>query len=92
MKHIQPVANRLLIEPEEVSSKKGNIYIPDTAVDKPQKGRIIACGPDCKQAKVGNDVIWTKYIGAEIEVEGRKLIIMKEDNAHLIVTTGEETE
>jgi chaperonin GroES len=82
---IEPVTNRILVEPYEVPDKVGALHIPDSAVSRPQRGKIVSVGPDCKQARSGDEVIWSKHLGADIEVEGKKYIIMKEPDAHLIL-------
>jgi chaperonin GroES len=82
---IEPVTNRILIEAFEVPEKQGQFYVTDSAREKPQRGKVIAVGPDCKQIEVGNEVVWAKYLGQELIVDGKKLIVMKEPDAHLII-------
>lgn len=85
---LQPLADRVIIKAiakEEVT--KGGIIIPDTAKEKPQEGEIIAVGPgrladDGKlikmEVKVGDRVIFAKYAGTEIKVEGEELVLLRE--------------
>ncbi|MDD3050047.1 MAG: co-chaperone GroES [Candidatus Cloacimonetes bacterium] len=76
---IRPLDDRVLIQPQDISEKKvGNIIIPDTAKEKPNIGEVIAVGTDeelQKIVKVGDRVLYGKYSGTEIEVEGKKYII-----------------
>jgi chaperonin GroES len=82
---IRPIDDRVLLEPLELSKeqKVGNIIIPDTAKEKPQIGKVIAIGNDedlQKIVKEGDKVIYAKYGGTEIELEGTKyLIVQKSD-------------
>jgi len=87
---IKPLGDRVVIKPtpkEEVS--KGGIVIPDTAKEKPQEGKIIAVGPGklsedgkriAMEVKVGDKVIYSKYAGTEIKVDGEELIIVRESD------------
>jgi chaperonin GroES len=82
---IRPIEDRVLLEPLELSEEKkiGNIIIPDTAKEKPQIGKVIAVGNDedlQKVVKEGDKVIYAKYGGTEVELEGTKyLIVQKSD-------------
>lgn len=80
---VQPLDERVLVEPVEEEEKVGSIIIPDTAKEKPSMGKIIAVGTDeevQKLLKVGDKVIFGKYAGEEIKIEGKKhLIIQKSD-------------
>ena len=87
---LQPLADRVIIRPmakEEVT--KGGIILPDTAKEKPQEGEIIAVGPGRlteegkpikMDVKVGDRVIFAKYAGTEIKVEGEELVILRESD------------
>jgi chaperonin GroES len=81
--NIQPLDERVLVEPLEVEEKVGSIIIPDTAKEKPMMGKVIAVGTDeevQKLLKVGDRVIFGKYAGDEIKIEGKKhLIIQRSD-------------
>ena len=81
---IKPIDDRVLLQSIESEEKKiGNIIIPDTAKEKPQIGQVIAVGndEDLKEiVKEGDKVIYAKYGGTEIELEGKKyLIVQKSD-------------
>jgi chaperonin GroES len=92
---LKPLGSRVVIEPleqEEITS--GGIVLPETAKEKPQKGTILASGPgdrddDGKRismdVKVGDVVLYAKYAGTEIKVEGKKLLILKESDILAIV-------
>ena len=93
---MQPLADRLVVKPiarEEVT--KGGIVLPDTAKEKPQEGEVLAVGPgrmteDGKRipmdVKVGDIVIYTKYGGTEIKVDGEELIILRESDILAVKT------
>ena len=78
---IKPIDDRVLLETIESEEKKiGNIIIPDTAKEKPQIGKIIAVGNDedlQKLVKKGDKVVYAKYGGTEIELEGKKYLIVQ---------------
>jgi len=80
---IQPLDERVLVEPIEQEEKVGSIIIPDTAKEKPMMGKVTAVGTDeeiQKIIKVGDQVIFGKYAGEEIKIEGKKhLIIQRSD-------------
>jgi chaperonin GroES len=81
--NIQPLDERVLVEPSDVEEKVGTIIIPDTAKEKPIMGKVIAVGTDeeiQKLLKVGDRVLFGKYAGEEIKIEGKKhLIIQRSD-------------
>jgi chaperonin GroES len=80
---IQPLDDRVLVQPLEEEVQKGSIIIPDTAKEKPIVGKVIAVGTDeeiKKLIKVGDKVIFGKYAGEEVKIEGVKhLIIARSD-------------
>lgn len=92
---IQPLGDRVLIRPLEAQEKtKGGIVLPDTAKEKPQEGKVIAAGKgrvseDGKvtplEVKAGDKVLYGKYSGAEITVEGEEYLICKEEDILAIV-------
>jgi len=87
---IKPLADRVLVKPAKAEEKSaGGIIIPDTAQEKPQKGQIIAVGsgkPDEPMTvKSGDTVLYGKYSGTEITVEGEDLLIMRESDIFAIV-------
>ena len=80
---IKPLADRVLVEPKEAETKTASgLYIPDTAKEKPQEGKVIAAGPGKKdepmEVKVGDEVLYGKYAGTEVTVEGKKYLIVKQ--------------
>ncbi|QCW98754.1 co-chaperone GroES [Aggregatimonas sangjinii] len=80
---IKPLADRVLIEPMAAETKTASgIYIPDTAKEKPQKGKVIAVGPGTKDekisVKVGDKVIYEKFGGTELKWEGNDYLMMQE--------------
>ena len=82
---INPLADRVLIEPKEAETKTASgIYIPDTAKEKPQQGKVIAVGPGKKdepmEVKVGEEVLYGKYAGTEVTVEDKKYLIVKQSD------------
>jgi len=82
---IKPFEDRVLIEPEEVaeSKSKSGIILPDTAKEKPRRGKVVEVGMDeelAEKIKVGDTVVYAKFTGDEIEFEDKKyLIISKGD-------------
>ena len=82
---ITPLADRVLVEPKEAETKTASgLYIPDTAKEKPQEGKVIAAGPGKKdepmEVKVGDEGIYGKYAGTEFTVEGKKYLIVKQSD------------
>lgn len=87
---IKPLSDRVLIEPakaEEVTS--GGIIIPDSAKEKPLKGKVKAVGTGTKDeemvVKAGDTVLYGKYAGTEIEVNGEKLLMMRQSDILAII-------
>ncbi len=88
--NIKPLADRVIIEAAAAEEKTaGGIIIPDTAKEKPQKGTVVAVGPGTKDepmtVKVGDIVLYGKYAGTEISVEGGDYLIMRESDIVAIV-------
>jgi len=82
---IQPLADRVLVEPAPAEEKTvGGIIIPDTAKEKPLKGTVIATGNGTKDEtmvlKTGDTVLYGKYSGQEIEFEGKKYLMMRQSD------------
>ena len=89
MKGFRPLGDRILIKRiKEEEKTKGGIIIPDTAKEKPQEGKVIAVGKGKYEegklipveVKVGDRILFGKYSGSEIKLEGEELIIMREDD------------
>jgi chaperonin GroES len=87
---IKPLADRVLVAPAEAEQKTaGGIIIPDTAKEKPQKGKVIAVGPGKKDepmsVKAGDIVLYGKYSGTELQLDGENYLIMKESDIYAII-------
>lgn len=87
---IKPLSDRVLVEPAEAETKTASgIIIPDTAKEKPQKGIVIAVGPGKKDepitVKAGDNVLYGKYSGTEITVDGKDYLIMRESDIYAII-------
>ncbi len=93
--NLKPLADRLVVEPieqEEVTA--GGIILPETAKEKPQQGKVIASGPGrtddegeriAMEVKVGDRVLYAKYSGTEIKLDGKKLLILRESDILAVV-------
>ena len=87
---LQPMGDRLVVKPTQSEEKtKSGIYIPDTAKEKSQEGKVVAVGPGRMtdegkrippDVEVGDIVIYTKYGGSEIKIDGEEFIIMRESD------------
>ena len=88
--NVRPLGDRVLVQPlEEAEVKKGGIIIPDTAAEKPQQGEVIAVGPGGRDdsgkliaidLKKGDKVLFGKWSGTEVKIDGQELLIMKESD------------
>ncbi len=88
--NVKPLADRVLVEPAPAETKTaGGIIIPDNAKEKPQKGQIVAVGQGKKDepltVKVGDQVLYGKYSGTEITIEGKEYLIMRESDIYAII-------
>lgn len=88
--NVKPLADRVLVEPAEAETKTaGGIIIPDSAKEKPQRGTVIAVGGGKKDepmtVKVGDAILYGKYSGTEISVEGKDYLIMRESDIFAVV-------
>ena len=88
--NITPLHDRVVVKPAAAEEKtSGGIIIPDTAKEKPQRGQVVAAGPGKKDepvtVKEGDTVLYGKYSGTEISVEGQDLLIMRESDILAIV-------
>jgi chaperonin GroES len=88
---IKPLANRVLVKrlEEEMQKTAGGIIVPDTAKEKPQRGKVVAVGPgrmseDGKRIKVevkaGDEILFGKWSGSEITIDGDEYLFMKDDD------------
>ena len=95
VKKVKPLADRVVVEPlEEAEQMKGSIYIPDTAKEKPSQGKIVAVGPGKvsdegarleMDVKVGDKVLYGKYSGTEVTLDGDEYLILRESDILAIV-------
>jgi len=87
---LKPLEDRVVVEPLEQEEKtKGGIVLPDTAKEKPQKGRVVAAGPGRydeegkripMEVKPGDVVAYSRYAGAEVKIEGKEYLILRESD------------
>jgi chaperonin GroES len=87
---IKPLADRVLVEADAAETKTASgLYIPDTAKEKPQRGKVIAVGTGKKDepitVKVGDSVLYGKYAGTELQVDGKEYLMMRESDILAIV-------
>lgn len=90
MAQITPLHDRVIVKPAEAETKTaGGIIIPDTAKEKPQRGTVIAAGPGKKDepmtVKNGDTILYSKYAGTEINLDGEEVLIMRESDILAIV-------
>ncbi len=88
--NIKPLADRVVIKPSQAEERtKGGIILPDTAKEKPVVGQVVAVGPGkvtddgkkiAPEVKVGDKVLYGKYSGTEVKVDGQELLVMREDD------------
>ena len=88
--NIKPLADRVLIEPAAAETKTASgIIIPDNAKEKPQKGTVVAAGKGTKDepitVQVGDTVLYGKYAGTELKLEGTDYLIMRESDILAII-------
>ena len=92
---IAPLADRAVVQPlEESTQMRGGLYIPDTAKENPQQGKIVAVGPGRyekdkrvpMEVKVGDTVLYGKYSGSELTVNGEQVMILRESDILAIVS------
>jgi chaperonin GroES len=96
----RPLGDRVLVKRvEEESKTKGGIIIPDTAKEKPQEGEVLAVGPGARDengkrvdldVKVGDRILFGKWSGTEVKIDGEELLIMKESDIMGIIAGGAE--
>jgi len=95
---IRPLHDRIIVERlEEETKTAGGLIIPDTAKEKPQQGKVIAVGKGKKtedgkvlplDVKVGDKILFGKYAGTEIKIEGKEFLMMREDDVLGVVEGG----
>ncbi|HKC69045.1 MAG TPA: co-chaperone GroES [Bacteroidia bacterium] len=87
---VKPLADRVLVEAAAAEEKTaGGIIIPDTAKEKPMRGKVIAVGTGKKDepmtVKVGDSVLYGKYAGTELSVDGKEYLIMRESDIYAVI-------
>ena len=91
---VSPLADRVVIRAlEETETMRGGLYIPDTAKEKPQQGEIVAVGPGRfdegkrvpMDVKVGDKVLYGKYSGTEVTIDGENLLILRESDVLAVI-------
>jgi len=94
MSNIRPLRDRIVVSRQEERKSAGGIVIPDTASEKPIIGKVVAVGPGKTldngsvlepSVKVNDKVLFGKYAGTEVELEGEKLVVMREDDVMGII-------
>ncbi|MEZ7496102.1 co-chaperone GroES [Leeuwenhoekiella aequorea] len=88
--NIKPLSDRVLVEPTAAETKTASgLYIPDTAKEKPQQGKVIAVGNGKKDhdmtVKVGDTVLYGKYSGTELKLDGTDYLIMREEDILAVI-------
>ena len=87
--NIKPLADRVLVLPAPAEEKVGGIIIPDTAKEKPQRGKVVATGKGTKDEemilKEGDTVLYGKYAGTEVTVEDKKYLIVRQSDIMAIL-------
>lgn len=88
--NVTPIADRVLVEPDAAETKTASgIIIPDTAKEKPQRGTIVAVGGGKKDepmtVKKGDKILYGKYSGTEVQIDGKDFLIMKESDIYAII-------
>jgi chaperonin GroES len=93
--NVKPLADRILVKPLEAEEKtKGGIIIPDNAKEKPQKGEVVAVGPGkiadngqkiVMELKKGDKVLYGKYSGTEVTIDGQEYLIVKESDVLAVI-------
>ena len=91
---VQPLADRVVVKPlEDAEQMRGGLYIPDTAKEKPQQGEVVAVGPGRFEegsrvpmdVKVGDKILYGKYSGTEVTVDGEQYLILRESDVLAVV-------
>lgn len=87
--NVKPLADRVLVLPAQAEEKVGGIIIPDTAKEKPQHGKVVATGNGTKDEemvlKEGDEILYGKYSGTELEFGGTKYLIMRQSDVLAVV-------
>jgi chaperonin GroES len=78
---IRPLKDKVVIKysAESLEKTAGGLYVPDVAKEKPQKGTVTAVGPDVKEVKEGNTVLFDQYVGSRIKIDDTEYLVVKEE-------------
>lgn len=87
---VKPLSDRVLIEPKAAEEKTaGGLFIPETAKEKPLAGKVIAVGPGTSEVKMevkeGDEVLYGKYAGTDVQIDGKDYLIMKQSDILAII-------
>jgi len=83
---IKPLINRVVIKQDDAESQTSTgLLFPDNGKEKPLSGKVVACGDKCQYVKVGDSVLYKKYVGTEIDLNSVEHVIMTEDDVLAIV-------
>lgn len=89
MTKLQPLADRIVAEPMEASDKTASgLYLPTDAKEKPQMAKVVAVGKDVKEIKTGDVVLHGQYSTNEVKVDGKELLVIKEEDVLAVVKGG----
>ncbi|BAL98698.1 MULTISPECIES: co-chaperone GroES [Caldilinea] len=93
--NLKPLGDRIVVEPIEQEEQTAlGIFLPETAKEKPQQGKVIAAGPGLRKengeriemdVKVGDKVLYARYAGTTVKIDGKELLILKESDVLAIV-------
>jgi len=79
--NLKPLGDRLVVEPiEQNETTASGLVLPETAKEKPQKGKVEAVGSEVKELKVGNIILFDKYSGSKVNIDGTDYLIVKEED------------
>jgi chaperonin GroES len=97
--NLKPLGDRLVVEPlEQQEQTASGIFLPETAKEKPQEGKVIAAGPGARKesgerismdVSVGDTVLYAKYSGTNVKLNGKEYLILKESDVLAIVLNGQ---
>ncbi|QWR77888.1 co-chaperone GroES [Candidatus Magnetomonas plexicatena] len=77
----KPLKERVFVSyKDELEKTAGGLYVPDTAREKPQRGKVEAVGSETKEVKVGDEVLFDKYSGSKVQIDGKDYLIIKEED------------
>lgn len=78
---IKPLADRVVAVKEETSNQTASgLYLPESAKEKPVTAKVVAVGPDVKQVKNGDQIVYKDYVTTELKIDGKEYLIVKEDD------------